>query len=115
MDPISFLKAVDAGDVGTIQGGEDLGFVLEPGEAFRIIRIIREKVRQDFEGHIPVEFDVPGSIHLSHPALTDEGGDFIRPEAGADAEGHVLTRLSLFRTLLCTSTAQSERGCPSSC
>ena len=37
------------------------------------------------------------------------GEDFVVVESGAGLEGHVLTRLSLFRTLLCTSTAQSKR------
>ena len=32
-DPISFLQTVDAGDVGMVQRGENLGFALEAGQA----------------------------------------------------------------------------------
>ena len=39
-----------------VQRGEDLGFALEAGEA---IRILRECLGQDFEGHVAVEFGVP--------------------------------------------------------
>ena len=68
-----------------VQRREDSGFTLKPGQAFRIIG---EEVRQDFEGYIPAELRIPGSIHLPHAALADLGGDFIRAEASAWAEGH---------------------------
>ncbi len=58
---------------------------MEPGQAFRIIS---KDVREDFEGHVPVELGVPCPIHLTHAALANEGGDFVGAEAGARAEGH---------------------------
>ncbi len=57
-----------------VQRREDSGFTLEPGQAFRIIG---EEVRQDLEGHVPAELRIVGPIYLPHPALPDEGGDFI--------------------------------------
>ncbi len=69
-----------------VQRGEDSGFTLEPGQAFRIIG---EDVREDFEGHIPAELGVPGAVDFTHPSRADQGGHFIRAEAGAGAEGHV--------------------------
>ncbi len=46
-------------------------------------------VGQHFQGHIPAELRVPGAVHLTHAALADEGGDFVRAEARAWADGHV--------------------------
>ena len=57
----ALLQAVDAGDVGMVQRGEDSGFTLEPGQAFGVIG---EQIGQDLEGHIPAELRVPGPIHL---------------------------------------------------
>ena len=68
-----------------VQRGEDSGFSLEPGQAFRIIG---EEVREDFEGHIPAELHVPGPIHLAHAARADEGGDCVRAGLGTSGEGH---------------------------
>ncbi len=42
--------------------GQDFGFALKPGES---IRIVRERLRQDLECHVPVELGVSGSIHFA--------------------------------------------------
>ena len=49
----------------------------------KAIRILGERLGQDFEGHVPVEFRVPGPIHLAHAAFADLGGDLIGAERGA--------------------------------
>ena len=85
---LRLFQAVDAGDVGMVQRGEDSGFTLKPGQAFRIIG---EEVRQDFEGDIAPELRVPGPIHLAHAALADLGGDFVGAEARAWCQGHWLS------------------------
>ena len=68
-----------------VQRGEDLGFTLEPGQAFRVIG---EEVGQDFEGDIAPDLRILGPIDLAHAALADEGGDFIGAEARTWCQGH---------------------------
>ena len=68
-----------------VQRGEDFSFTLEASQA---LRIVRERLRQDLERHVPVELGVPGSIHLSHAPLAYEGGHVVVAEAGTDGEGH---------------------------
>ena len=80
-----FLQTVDGGDFRMVQRGQDSGFTLKPGQAFGVIG---EEVREDFEGDIPAELGIVGSIDLAHAALADFGGDFIGAEASARAEGH---------------------------
>ena len=69
-----------------VQRGEDSGFSLKPGQAFRIIG---EDVGEDFEGHVPAELGVPGPIHLAHAAAANEGSNLVDAKPGARAEGHV--------------------------
>jgi len=70
-----------------VQGREDLRFTLEPGEP---VRIEREMLREDLEGDVPAQCDIPGSPHLSHPAGPDGRVDLIRAEANAGLERHLL-------------------------
>ena len=84
--PSDLLKAVDVGDVRMIERGEDLGFALEPSES---VGVRREGVRQHLQGIVPLEPRVMRSPDLAHPALANQGGDFIGAEAAAGANGHV--------------------------
>ncbi len=61
-----------------VQRGEDSGFTLEPGQAFRIIG---EDVREDFEGHIPAKLRVVSAVDLPHAAAPNQGGDIVVPKA----------------------------------
>ncbi len=54
----------------------------------RHLRDSTPRVREDLEGYIPPELRIVSAVHLAHAALADLGGDFIRAEAGARAEGH---------------------------
>ena len=67
-----------------VQGREDSGFTLEPGQAFRIIG---EQIRQDFEGYVPTELRIVGAVDPTHAALADEGGHVVVGDAGADVQG----------------------------
>ncbi len=48
-----------------------------PLEPIKAIRIVRERLRKDFERHVSVELGVPRSIHLAHAAFADLGGDLV--------------------------------------
>ncbi len=46
--------------------------------------------------HPAVELSISGLIDLAHPAFADEGGDVVVAESGADVEGHVLLRRTVW-------------------
>ena len=85
--PLGFLDAVDGGDVRVVEAGEDLGLPREPGEP---IWISREGVGEDLQGDLAIELRVGGLPDLAHPALAEEGGDVVVPEAGAGGQSHEL-------------------------
>ena len=60
-------------------------FTFKPAKA---IAIVCEGLRQDFKRHVPVELGVPRSIHLTHAAFADLGGDGIGTEGGAGLQRH---------------------------
>ncbi len=65
--------------------GENLRFTLAPRQA---AWIRRERIRPHLQRDITVELGVSGTVDLAPAALADLGGDFVRAEAGAGAEGH---------------------------
>lgn len=79
------LEAVDAGDVGVVQRGENLGLARESGDA---LGVGRERLRQHLERDVAVERGVAGAIHLAHAALPEGGEDLERPETRSGVEGH---------------------------
>ena len=79
------LQPMDLGDVGMVERGEDFGLALE---ARQPLGIARHRLRQYLDCDRALQIGVRRPIHLSHPALADLGGDFIRAEAGAGREGH---------------------------
>ena len=81
------LPAVDVPDVGMVQRGEDFGFALKPGQS---IGIVCKGLGQHLQRHVPVELGVSGSIHLTHAAFVDLGGDGIRAEGGACAQSQLV-------------------------
>ena len=52
-DALSLLQPVDAPNVGVVQRGEHVGFTLEAGQP---VWVGRERLRQDLERHVAVEF-----------------------------------------------------------
>ncbi len=89
-----FFRPVDVPDVGVVQGGEELGFALEAGEA---IGIGRERVWQDLERHVAVELRVAGAVDLAHTAVADLAGNGVRTEAVTDGQSHGRVSLRLPR------------------
>ena len=75
------LEAIDVGDAGVVEGGQQLRLTLEPCEP---IGITRHLGGQHLDRHLAAEIRVGGSIHLPHPAGADLGGDLVGTEAGAD-------------------------------
>ena len=73
---------------GWLDAGKNLRLTLEPCKP---IRIAGKGFRQDLQRHLPVQLGIGGLIDLSHPTLTNEGGDVVVPESGADGEGHGLS------------------------
>ncbi len=71
---VLFLDAVDAGHVGMGKRRQGLGLAVEPGVA---IRVAGEGVGQDFQGHVAVEFGVPGPVDFTHATRADLGEDFV--------------------------------------
>ena len=92
-DALSLLQPVDGADVGMVQRGEHLGL---PLEARQPAGVLRERLGQYLEGHVPVELRVASLIDLAHPTFADFGGDLIRAERGAGFEWHQSTRTSRF-------------------
>jgi hypothetical protein len=89
LDAVGLLQAVDVGDVRMIERGEDLRLTPESRES---IRVRRERIRQHLQSIVPLERRVVGPPDLAHAAFTNEGGDFIRTDACAGCQGHVVCR-----------------------
>ena len=73
-----FLESVNLRDVGMIQRGERLGLSRESGDA---IGVTAERVRENLQGDVAVEFRVTGAIDLAHSAGADGRNDRVRSEA----------------------------------
>jgi hypothetical protein len=69
-----------------IERSQHLGLALEAGHAFAVAQ---ERRGQDFQRDVTLERGVAGFVHLAHPALPEQGYDFVVPEFVADGERHV--------------------------
>lgn len=69
-----------------IQRREELRLPPEPSQP---ICVVREGIRQDFEGDLATELLVVGAVHLAHPAFAEEADDAISAEGRAGSQGHV--------------------------
>ncbi len=63
---VDVLEAVDAGDVGVGEGGEDPGLALE---TLQPLGVLGEGVGQDLEGHVASQLGVLGPPDLAHAPL----------------------------------------------
>jgi hypothetical protein len=79
------LEPIDDRDVRVIQRSQDFCFALEAGQPFGVRG---QRRRQDFNGDIAFQVWIGSSVHLTHAAGTDLGGDLIPAEARAGTEGH---------------------------
>ena len=70
-----------------VEAGEYLRLSLESRQP---IRVSRKRLRQDLQCHLPVQLGIGGLIDLSHTPLTNEGGDVVVAESGADFKSHRL-------------------------
>jgi hypothetical protein len=81
-----FLEAVNRGDVGMIERGQDFGLALQASDA---IGILREGGGQDLDRDVALQARVAGTIDLAHSAGADHRLDFVRTEARSALEGTV--------------------------
>ena len=105
------FQPVDRGDVGMIQRRQHLRFALKTGEPFGIVR---ERFRQNFDGHVAPELGVVRLIHLSHAARANLRDDFVGAEICASSERHHFFPVGTFcfnssnqfsTTLICVGAA----------
>ena len=82
---VGIFQTVDAPDVGMVQRGEQPCLAPETGQP---VGVGRERPGQHLERHVPVERGIAGAVDLAHSALAYLGGDRIRAECGAEAQGH---------------------------
>ena len=99
------LEAVDRGDVGVLELGEDLRLALEPREAFGVLG---EGLGQDLDRDLALQLRVGRAVDDTHPALAERGGDLVGSEAGAGDEAHDGSRRER-RTF--SSRSMSARSC----
>ena len=85
LPPFRFLEAVKRRDIGMAQPSKELGLSFESGET---LLVLRERVAEDFDGHVTVELRIPSPIDFPHAARTKTGDDLVRAEAGACVQGH---------------------------
>lgn len=90
-DAIRLFEPVNDGDVGMVEGCEDLRFTLEPREA---VGIVREQLWQDLQRDVAAQFPVAGAVHLTHTAGTDRRNSFERTKRVPAMSGIVLFSLS---------------------
>ncbi len=83
--PLGLLDAVDLGDVGVVEAGEDLRLPREPGEP---IWISGKGVGEDLQRDLAVELRVGGLPDLAHPTFAKQISDVIVPEARSRFECH---------------------------
>ncbi len=83
------VQAVDRGDVGVVEGGEQLGFACEACEAGGVLR---EPGGEDLDGDLPAERVVGGLPHLAHAALPDLPGEVVVEQGLTGPQRRALVR-----------------------
>ena len=81
---IDLLEAVDGRDVGMVQGREQVGLT---SEALQALTVLGQFGGEHLDGHLPVQVEVGGPIHLAHPSRAERGGHAVVRERGADQAG----------------------------
>ena len=79
------LQAVDSRDVRMVERGEQFRFTLKARQA---IRILRERLGQNFDGDVALQLRVARAIDLAHSAGANRGEDVVDAEPGAGSERH---------------------------
>src|SRR5438067_4037508 len=83
--PVLAANVEKSADVGVLQGGNGLGFALEP--LFRVWPL-RKIGWQYLDGDRPVETGVAGTINFAHSTRPCRGKDFVRPDSRAGKKWH---------------------------
>ena len=65
---LGLVDGVDGDDVGVAQGGDSLGLALEEGPA---LRVVDGALRQELDGHVPLELEVAGLPDDAHAAFAE--------------------------------------------
>ncbi len=89
--PARILDAVDGGDVGVVERGQESSLTLEAGHSPRTRSHV---VGQHLERDLAPQARVSRPVHLSHPALAERANDFVAPKTRAGRQ-HPEDRLSL--------------------
>jgi hypothetical protein len=84
-DTARLLEAVDRGDVGVLQLGEELRFALEARET---LGVGGECLGQDLDRDLAPELRVGRPVDDPHPALAERAGDLVGSEAASGRETH---------------------------
>jgi len=84
------FEAVDRGNIGMIERGEEFCFAAEAAQA---IGIGGNSGRQDFERDFAAQLAVAGAVYLAHAAHTKKSADFVKTNFGSGHEGHGLLEL----------------------
>jgi hypothetical protein len=88
-----------------IERREELGFALKSCEA---IWILRKRLWQDLQRHVPLQLRVERAINFAHAARAEGGPDYIRAEARTSRQGHAVSQI------LATEPLTAKKGHPSS-
>ncbi len=87
--------SVNVSDIGVIERGENFGFPLEARHAFGIAQ---ERRGQNFERHFTLERCVACAVDLAHPALAEQGENFVVAEFVAYGKRHTPDSTKLTRS-----------------
>jgi hypothetical protein len=81
----AFFPAVDASDVRTVEGREQLRFAAESRDA---VGTRQEDLREDLDGHVTIQPLIPRAIDLPHTADPQRPDDLVGADANARGERH---------------------------
>ncbi|MBK9376637.1 MAG: hypothetical protein IPN03_23695 [Holophagales bacterium] len=84
------LEAVDRGDVGVLELGQDLRLAFEAGET---IGVPGERLGEDLDRDLAPQLRIGRPVDDPHPALAERGGDLVGADAGAGDERHRTRRI----------------------
>ncbi len=87
------VQAVDRGDVGVVEGGEQLGLALEAGQP---LGVAGERVGEDLDGDLAVEGRVEGLPDHAHAALADLLDQAVVKQVLSGFDGHSSFPFSVF-------------------
>jgi hypothetical protein len=80
-------EVVNGEDVRMRERGDGLRLPLEPREG---CGVRGERLGQDLDRDVAIQLRVARSVDLAHAACTKQRDDFVRAEASAGGDGHVV-------------------------